>query len=52
MRCSTWNSGLDFGLFNNRISGAIEVYKAFTATWLLPEETFRFHLRYRTQYLL
>ncbi|MGN7723434.1 SusC/RagA family TonB-linked outer membrane protein [Chitinophaga sp. 22620] len=34
---ATWNGGLDFGLFNNRISGAIEVYKAFTSDLLLPK---------------
>ena len=34
---STANIGLDFGLFNNRISGSIEVYKQFTSSLLLGQ---------------
>lgn len=33
---SQYNIGLDFGLFNNRISGAIEVYSQKTKDILLP----------------
>jgi TonB-linked SusC/RagA family outer membrane protein len=33
----TANLGIDFGLLNNRISGSIEVYKAFTNSLLLPQ---------------
>ena len=33
---STFNAGLDFGLFNNRISGSVEAYKQFTESLLLP----------------
>jgi TonB-linked SusC/RagA family outer membrane protein len=34
---STANIGLDFGLFRNRISGSIEVYKQYTSSLLLPQ---------------
>ena len=34
---STVNGGLDFGLFNNRISGSVESYKQFTDNLLLPQ---------------
>ena len=34
---STANIGLDFGIFNNRISGSIEVYKQFTSSLLLSQ---------------
>ncbi|HEV8286467.1 MAG TPA: TonB-dependent receptor [Chitinophagaceae bacterium] len=34
---STANIGLDFGLFSNRISGSIEVYKQFTSSLLLSQ---------------
>ena len=34
---STANIGLDFGLFNNRIAGSIEVYKQFTSSLLLSQ---------------
>ncbi|MGE4587418.1 MAG: SusC/RagA family TonB-linked outer membrane protein [Mangrovibacterium sp.] len=33
---ATWNIGLDFGLFNHRISGNIDVYKSNTTDLLLP----------------
>ena len=33
----TANIGIDFGILNNRISGSIEVYKAFTNSLLLPQ---------------
>ncbi len=32
----TWNAGLDFGLFRNRISGTLDVYKSITKDLLLP----------------
>ncbi|MEH6408038.1 MAG: TonB-dependent receptor [Leeuwenhoekiella sp.] len=32
---TTWNYGLDFGLFNNRISGTVEYYKTATKDVLL-----------------
>ncbi|HEX8427588.1 TonB-dependent receptor [Hymenobacter sp.] len=35
-RTSTINLGLDFGLFQNRISGSVEVYRANTTDLLLP----------------
>lgn len=35
-RTSTINAGLDFGLFNNRITGSIDVYNANTTDLLLP----------------
>ncbi|MGE9312587.1 SusC/RagA family TonB-linked outer membrane protein [Niabella sp. CJ426] len=31
------NLGLDFGLFNNRVSGSIELYKQATSSLLLPQ---------------
>jgi TonB-linked SusC/RagA family outer membrane protein len=34
---STANIGLDFGIFNNRISGSIEIYKQFTSSLLLSQ---------------
>jgi TonB-linked SusC/RagA family outer membrane protein len=34
---ATANVGLDFGLFNNRVSGSIEWYKQFTNSLLLPQ---------------
>ena len=34
---STANVGLDFGFFNNRLSGSIEWYKQFTNSLLLPQ---------------
>ena len=34
---STANIGLDFGAFNNRVSGSIEVYKQFTSSLLLSQ---------------
>ena len=34
---STANIGLDFGLFGNRISGSVEVYKQWTNSLLLPQ---------------
>ncbi|MEH6307720.1 TonB-dependent receptor [Olivibacter sp. CPCC 100613] len=33
---ATWNLGIDFGLFSNRISGAIELYDSKTDNLLLP----------------
>lgn len=33
----TANLGIDFGLLNNRITGSVEVYKAFTNSLLLPQ---------------
>jgi len=33
---STWNLGLDFGLFNSRISGSIDLYQSKTNDLLLP----------------
>ncbi len=33
---STWNAGIDFGIFNNRISGNIDVYRSLTSNLLLP----------------
>ncbi|WP_375436461.1 SusC/RagA family TonB-linked outer membrane protein [uncultured Hymenobacter sp.] len=35
-RTSTINLGLDFGLFKNRVSGSVEVYRANTTDLLLP----------------
>jgi TonB-linked SusC/RagA family outer membrane protein len=35
-RTSTFNAGLDFGFFKNRITGSIEVYQANTTDLLLP----------------
>ncbi|TDE18410.1 SusC/RagA family TonB-linked outer membrane protein [Dyadobacter psychrotolerans] len=32
----TWNAGLDFGFFQNRISGNIDIYKSLTKDLLLP----------------
>jgi TonB-linked SusC/RagA family outer membrane protein len=32
----TWNAGLDFGLFGNRITGNIDAYKSLTSNLLLP----------------
>ncbi len=32
----TWNAGLDFGFFQNKISGNIDVYKSLTKDLLLP----------------
>ena len=34
---STINLGVDFGLFNNRLSGSVEVYKQATESLLLPQ---------------
>lgn len=34
---STANIGLDFGFFQNRLSGSVEVYKQFTKSLLLPQ---------------
>lgn len=34
---TTTNIGLDFGLFDNRISGSVEAYKSFTEDLLLPQ---------------
>ncbi len=34
---TTTNVGLDFGFFNNRVSGAIEVYQQRTSDLLLPD---------------
>jgi len=34
---SSANIGLDFGLFGNRISGSVEVYKQWTNSLLLPQ---------------
>jgi len=34
---STINGGLDFGLFNNRITGSVEAYKQLTDNLLLPQ---------------
>ena len=34
----TWNAGLDFGFFQNRISGNIDVYKSLTKDLLLPSQ--------------
>ncbi|MFN3379628.1 MAG: SusC/RagA family TonB-linked outer membrane protein, partial [Runella zeae] len=34
---STFNLGVDFGLWNNRITGAIEVYQSKTTDLLLPK---------------
>ena len=34
---STVNVGMDFGLFNNRVSGSVEGYKQFTESLLLPQ---------------
>ena len=33
----TANLGIDFGLLSNRITGSVEVYKAFTNSLLLPQ---------------
>jgi TonB-linked SusC/RagA family outer membrane protein len=33
----TANIGIDFGLLSNRITGSVEVYKAFTNSLLLPQ---------------
>src|SRR5690606_4130335 len=33
---STWDIGLDFGFFNNRIGGAIDFYRSKTTDLLLP----------------
>jgi hypothetical protein len=33
----TANLGIDFGILNNRVSGSVEVYKAFTNSLLLPQ---------------
>ncbi|HEX8325973.1 MAG TPA: TonB-dependent receptor [Hymenobacter sp.] len=35
-RTSTINLGLDFGIFKNRVSGSVEVYRANTTDLLLP----------------
>lgn len=35
-KTATWNLGLDFGFFNNRINGSIEAYIAKTSDLLLP----------------
>ena len=32
----TWNAGLDFGFFQNRISGNLDIYKSLTKDLLLP----------------
>ena len=34
----TWNAGLDFGLFQNRISGNIDIYQSLTKDLLLPSQ--------------
>jgi TonB-linked SusC/RagA family outer membrane protein len=34
---STANVGLEFGFFQNRLSGSVEVYKQFTKSLLLPQ---------------
>jgi len=34
---STLNGGIDFGFFQNRISGSIEVYHAYTNNMILPQ---------------
>ncbi len=34
---STLNLGIDFGFFDNRISGSIDAYKQFTSSLLLPQ---------------
>ncbi|TGD79498.1 SusC/RagA family TonB-linked outer membrane protein [Hymenobacter wooponensis] len=34
---ATTNFGLDFGLFNNRVSGSVEVYQQRTSDLLLPD---------------
>lgn len=33
---STWDVGLDFGLFNNRIAGTVDFYRSKTTDLLLP----------------
>ena len=33
----TANLGIDFGILNNRVTGSVEVYKAFTNSLLLPQ---------------
>ncbi|TXK52602.1 TonB-dependent receptor [Pontibacter qinzhouensis] len=33
---STWNAGLDFGLFSNRLTGSVEFYQSRTSDLLLP----------------
>jgi TonB-linked SusC/RagA family outer membrane protein len=35
---NTWDAGLDFGFFNNRINGSIDVYKAKTTDLLLLQD--------------
>jgi TonB-linked SusC/RagA family outer membrane protein len=35
-RTTTFNAGIDFGFFKNRISGSVEVYRANTTDLLLP----------------
>jgi TonB-linked SusC/RagA family outer membrane protein len=32
----TWNAGLDFGLFGNRITGNVDAYRSLTSNLLLP----------------
>ncbi len=34
---TTFNAGIDFGLFNNRITGSLEVYQSKTTDLLLPK---------------
>lgn len=34
----TWNAGLDFGFFQNRISGNVDIYKSLTKDLLLPSQ--------------
>lgn len=35
---STINAGIDFGFFNNRLTGSVEVYKQYTNNLLLPQK--------------
>lgn len=35
-KTATWNTGIDFGLFKNRISGSVDVYFSKTNDLLLP----------------
>ena len=35
---AVYNLGLDFGFFNNRLSGSVDVYKSFTRDILMPRK--------------
>ncbi len=37
-RIKTWNAGVDFGFFSNRVSGSLDVYHRTTAGNIIPQQ--------------